>query len=332
MDINIAKNKYNKYKMKYLNLKKIEKIIKYNNIKINMEQIGGKVENIVYFHYPCNDGLAAAWVAQKKLKEDNVQFELRNYSHGDKIDVTMKNVNIYFLDMAPSIDIYQELKENNSVYVLDHHKSNVKDYAGLPDKNVRFDMNLSGVGLAWEWFYPNEEMPLFVKMIQGRDLFKFDYDNINEFSETLNLEMDTRRSIKEQLKIFDDLFYNKHKLTEYIEFGEPLLRKKMIKIEALAERNIKNIYLYEGHKLCMVNCDSELGSDLGSNLTQRPECDFAILWNYDHVYEKYNISMRSSDKVDVSIICKKFGGGGHPNASGCKLNVHPVEVFGKEKL
>ena len=343
--MDIYKNKYLKYKTLYKKLKQkqINKINK-NRMSIeqlnienltlspNLEQTGGqKSKNIVYFHYPCNDGLAAAWVAKLKLSKEDSNLDLKPYSHGDQLDLSLENKTIYFLDMAPSIENYKILKEKNSVIVLDHHKSNQRDYESLDDKNVSFNMNLSGVGLAWEWFFPKEEMPLFLQMIQGRDLFKFDIEHINEFSESLNLEMLSNKKFQDQLKLFDDLYNIKSKLNEYIDLGKPLLKQKQIKIKMLGDKNIKNIYIYEGHKLVMVNVDSDYASDLGSNLSSRPECDFAILWNYDHIYEKYNVSMRSSDKVDVSVICKKFGGGGHPNASGCKLEEHPVVVFGKVK-
>lgn len=311
--------------------------------QLNLEQTGGRQsKNIIYFHYPCNDGLAAAWVAKLKLSKEDSNLDLRPYSHGDQLDLSIENKTIYFLDMAPSIENYKILKEKNSVIVLDHHKSNQRDYESLEDKNVSFNMNLSGVGLAWEWFFPKEKIadglyisketiPLFLQMIQGRDLFKFDIEHINEFSESLNLEMLSNKRFEDQLKLFDDLYNIKSKLNEYIELGKPLLKQKQLKVQMLGDKNIKNIYIYEGHKLCMVNVDYDLASDLGSNLSSRPECDFAILWNYDHINEKYNVSMRSTDKVDVSVICKKFGGGGHPNASGCRLEEHPVVVFGKVK-
>lgn len=34
---------------------------------------------------------------------------------------------------------------------------------------------------------------------------------------------------------------------------------------------------------------------------------------------KFKVSMRSAEKVDVSDICKKFGGGGHARAAGCMI-------------
>ena len=348
--MDIFLNKYLKYKNKYKKLKKKLLVYRKNYFmtseeNINLDQTGGKnnknTKNIVYFHYPCNDGLAAAWVAKLKLSKEDSNLDLRPYSHGNQLDLSLENKMIYFLDMAPSIENYKILKEKNTVLVLDHHKSNQIAYEGLDDKNVFFDMNLSGVGLAWQWFFPKEAIadglytskeaiPLFLQMIQGRDLFKFELDNINEFTETLNLEILANKNIDNQFKLFDDLYNIKGKLNEYIDLGKPLLKQKQLKVQLLGDINIKKIYIYEGHKLCMANVDSDYASDLGSNLSSRPECDFAILWNYDHINEKYNVSMRSTNKVDVSVICKKFGGGGHPNASGCKLEEHPVIIFGKK--
>ena len=67
--------------------------------------------------------------------------------------------------------------------------------------------------------------------------------------------------------------------------------------------------------------------NITKKICQYDNCDFAILWRYDHIYEKYNLSMRSNNKVDVSEICKKFGGGGHKNAAGCSITKHPIKVF-----
>jgi nanoRNase/pAp phosphatase (c-di-AMP/oligoRNAs hydrolase) len=77
----------------------------------------------------------------------------------------------------------------------------------------------------------------------------------------------------------------------------------------------------------MANVENDLVSDCGNKLSTKYNCDFDILWRYDHEYEKYNLSFRSNDKVYVSVICKKFGGGGHKNAAGCTINEHPLKIF-----
>lgn len=46
--------------------------------------------------------------------------------------------------------------------------------------------------------------------------------------------------------------------------------------------------------------------------------------------KRYKVSMRSKGVVDVAVICSRFGGGGHKNASGCTIDGDLMEV--KEQL
>ncbi len=46
-------------------------------------------------------------------------------------------------------------------------------------------------------------------------------------------------------------------------------------------------------------------------------------------HESYKISFRSKGKIDVSLCASRFGGGGHPNASGCRLNGNYYDVLDK---
>ena len=63
------------------------------------------------------------------------------------------------------------------------------------------------------------------------------------------------------------------------------------------------------------------------------DCDFVILWSYNHNEEQYSYSLRSKDdKIDVGEIAKIFNGGGHRNASGLRNNKSPKELFNSEKL
>ena len=87
------------------------------------------IKNVIYFHYPCQDGLASAWVATKSIKDYNLVF----HKHGNTYNTDYSNKTIYFLDMAPPIDVYNKLKENNTVYILDHQLIN--DYYYLGDEN-----------------------------------------------------------------------------------------------------------------------------------------------------------------------------------------------------
>ena len=59
-------------------------------------------------------------------------------------------------------------------------------------------------------------------------------------------------------------------------------------------------------------------SEIGSRLS--PDCDFAMIWYYDHVGHNIRVSLRSfHENTDVSEIAKNFGGGGHKKAAGFVL-------------
>ena len=46
----------------------------------------------------------------------------------------------------------------------------------------------------------------------------------------------------------------------------------------------------------------------------------------EYEQSRFRVSLRSSDKVNVSQIAKEFGGGGHPNAAGCQIDGMPEDV------
>jgi oligoribonuclease NrnB/cAMP/cGMP phosphodiesterase (DHH superfamily) len=69
-------------------------------------------------------------------------------------------------------------------------------------------------------------------------------------------------------------------------------------------------------------------SEIGSRLA--PDCDFAMIWYYDHETAYIKVSLRAfHDTVDVSEVSKKFGGGGHKKAAGFTLDegTHVENIF-----
>ena len=61
-----------------------------------------------------------------------------------------------------------------------------------------------------------------------------------------------------------------------------------------------------------------------------PDCDFAMIWYYDHDDRMVKVSLRAfHDHIDVSEIAKKYGGGGHKKAAGFTLpgDAHVDDLF-----
>ena len=71
-------------------------------------------------------------------------------------------------------------------------------------------------------------------------------------------------------------------------------------------------------KVLVVN-SSHWMSEIGARLA--PDCDFAVIWYYDHQDKINKVSLRAfHDTLDVSEIAKQFGGGGHKKAAGFQIS------------
>lgn len=279
--------------------------------------------DIVFFHYPCQDGLSSAWIVKYYYKLYNKIINLLPIQHGDNFDYNFRNKNILFVDFSPNDIIISDLIKYNNIYILDHHiseKVRMEKY-----DFARIDITKAGVRLTWEYFF-DANIPLFLEMIEDRDLWIYKNNNSRDFCEGLYFSYNCLETIEEKLTLFDNLIENQNiEIDKFIQLGSILNLNKNIKIQNIIS-NIKK-YKFRGYNVCMYNCSHEMVSDIGNALTSNL-CDLAVLWRYDHNNEEYNYSLRSNNIVDCSKLAKELlSGGGHLNAAGGKSKYHPTELF-----
>lgn len=289
--------------------------------------------DIVFFHYPCQDGLASAWIANLFHSNLYKNIELYPIQHGSPIDMEkIEGKKVLFCDYAPEISILEQIEEKAKlIQILDHHKT-AEDI--LKNKSyATFDMKKSGVGLSWDYFFGDLELPQFLEMIQDRDLWTWKIENSREFTSGLFALCDTcfPYDFEKLFEIFNNIYNDINKFNECITLGTIMNKINLNKATNIAKLSIKRIDTYEGFKVCIVNCPSQYSSDVGNILSSNENVDFAVLWNYNHPKEEYYVSLRSCNKVDVSQIAKKYGGGGHANASGFSTKINPTELFIKNE-
>lgn len=285
--------------------------------------------DIVLFHYPCQDGLTSGWITDHYHKTHNQTIELYPIQHGTAIEYSrLESKRVLFCDYAPSLEILNELEKiATTITILDHH---ISAKNALENKSYAvFDMNKSGAGLTWSYFYPDIETPKFIQMVQDRDIWTWKLPNSRPFTAGLytmcqscnTYEFDTI------FKIFDEFFANIENVNKCIELGIIVDKVSMNKANGIAKDHVKKIDVWRDHKVCIVNCFADLSSDVGDIIGSNENVDFVVLWNYNHPTSEYRISLRSKNKVDVSKIAKEFGGGGHVNASGFSTKTNPINLF-----
>lgn len=290
----------------------------------------------IAFHNPCIDGLSSAWVAFTALVASGkvaesitlIGLDNRQISDTPTFIEQFRDKTVLMVDYAPPKAILEQVVPVcKGFYLLDHHITNRDDLAGLP--YAHFDMGKSGVGLTWDYFYGESkpEMPMFLQLIQDRDLWTKLFPESDAFNNGLSFVLAEKKTFLDKFTVFDELSSSPDKMTEILTIGKLLYEKRNRDVSYYVSQATQKQYTWEEKQVYISNCPTELISDLGNALANRNDCHFAVLWNYNHANEEYRISLRSANKVDVSAICKRYGGGGHPNASGMTSKLHPSVLF-----
>jgi len=264
------------------------------------------MKTYVIYHKNCYDGFCAAWIAKKALPADTI-FIPANY--GDTVPDIAPGSEIYILDFSYPKPVLQSLHfESKKLVVLDHHKTAQANLEGL-DYCI-FDMDRSGAGMTWDYFFPNEPRPRLVNYVEDRDLWRFKLGGTREvFEWVASFPMDFDKWDELSAELTKDDWY-------VLMEGGAILRYVNQKIEiACKEAMMVEI---AGYTVPVVNVPYSMGSDCCERLLELyPEAPFSAYYLMRGDGEQqWGLRGRSSDDFDVSEIAKQFGGGGHKKASG----------------
>lgn len=284
---------------------------------------------ICIYHGNCADGFAAAWAVYERFRRDeqNIDFHAGVYGE-DPPDVTHKRVLI--VDFSYSLTILNTMAMvAKDVLVLDHHKTAAAELDGIagpsswsawadgdfPGKlGVVFDMDRSGAGITWDFFFPetNKTRPPLIDHIEDRDLWRFKLEGTREIHSTLTsypYDFDTWTALMDT----DPMLL--------INDGTAIERKHFKDIEellAVCERTM----IIHSWAVPVASLPYTMSSDAGHMMCQGEP--FAAC--YIDTAKGRIFSLRSdSNGIDVSEIAKQYGGGGHKHAAGFEVpRDHPL--------
>ena len=279
------------------------------------------------YHGNCADGFGAAWVVRKALGD--VDFHAGVYQEAPP-DVTGRDVLLVdFSYKFPVLD--QMAAKANSILVLDHHKTAAADLelAGCAGSSWQqhltnayqdrgegvtrslyalFDMDRSGAGIVWDYFFPNEDRPTLLNHIEDRDLWRFALPRTREIQANVF-------SYPYDFKVWDMLMQARPE--DLIKDGEAIERKHFKDIAELV-KVCRREMMIGGIIVPVASLPYTLTSDAGHLMaTEHPSKVGACYWDTP---EGRVFSQRSTnDGPDVSEIAKLYGGGGHPHASEFRI-------------
>lgn len=241
-------------------------------------------------------------LSENKDVNDNVKNNL------DKYDF------IYVVDLNISEELADFIEANykEKIMILDHHLSCMNKYSFI---EVNAEGKESGTSLYYKYLLNNynnnllnrESTKMLVEHVRTMDIYDFSKTSKEEAEK---LEMIFKIYGKDR---FIDKFYN------VIINDLELYSKEDLNLVELEKERIKR-YIEEKEFMEISLDNKRVGvvfaeryiSELGNYLINKYDyLDYIVLINIDK-----KISYRGNGKVDLSVIAKKFGGGGHINAAG----------------
>ena len=256
--------------------------------------------------------------------DNKVEEFINSDEEYDKLFITDISVKKELADVLNNV--------SDKVILLDHHKTalwlNEYPFAlvQVEDESVG---KMCGAYLFYEYLKKNHEefndtlaLKLFVKYVRMYDTWEWKekYDNIipkrlndlmymdgpNEFIDKMIYRLGNN------LSIFDDTDLMKLQIEQtYIN-------------SYVAQKNetlIVNDDLFAEYTVGITFADKYI-SELGNKLCElHPELDFVVLINMSTLAVSYRTV---KDDLDLSDIAKRFGGGGHPKASGSRFDASIV--------
>lgn len=300
--------------------------------------------SVCYYHNDCFDGTAAAMVVKTAVKD--VVLIPADYGNVPNVDDVMDAV-VYVVDFSFSDEVFELLLTlAEKVIVMDHHKSakpileRAAELAKVlsPESQFLYNVECSGALIAWSYFYPDRFTPPLILHVSDRDLWAFTREDTREVMAGLSvlknepetwyaaIGLDSAGSVRDIEHRMET--YRQHCLS----IGQCILTRDATIIDALLKNNVRTMQKQVpnptiGEPYIVLNCGvvniprqftSEAMSTL---LASRPDLDFAVGYYRDgEGIFRYSLRSRSGSDVDVSDICKIYGGGGHKHAAGFKYD------------
>jgi oligoribonuclease NrnB/cAMP/cGMP phosphodiesterase (DHH superfamily) len=143
----------------------------------------------VLYHANCTDGSGAALAAYIALGDAATYIPVQY--NKPVPDMPLATV-IYMVDFSYPKEILLQLADSAQVVVIDHHKTAKAALEDIDHPNIQvwFDMEQSGATMAWKYFHADRAVPLLLRHIEDRDLWKFKLEGSKEIHRGLGMYPD----------------------------------------------------------------------------------------------------------------------------------------------
>lgn len=227
-----------------------------------------------------------------------------------------------------------DLRDRCTLVWIDHHKSAIEEadkvLASWPNRFPVFsgvrEIGKAGCELTWNFLFPHDEAPPVVWLLGRYDVWDLEYPSVLAFQYGMRL-FDTN---PENQDFWGRYFKCEDAMTDPVV--GTMARGKVV-MDYVGQENAKYAkacafeVAFEGLRCIAIN-KMLTNSQVFDTVWDRDKYHAMITFGFRH--GKWTFSMYSDrEDVDVSEICKRYGGGGHKGASGFQCDHIPFQLGGE---
>jgi len=265
----------------------------------------------ICFHHNDPDGHASGAIVKYALGNDVTLIESDYDGTPIPWDLVEQAEQIIVTDFSFPMDDMKRLAEGRELVWIDHHKSAMLEFKGIADKwpGIR-DISEAACVLTWKYFFPERPVPKAIVLIGDRDIWRWAEEDTGAFNESVyNQDHHAGNAAFWEPLLEDDQTV----LAKMIEDGAWLREISLRRVDhMMAARSFE--VRFEAHHTLVVNTRGN--GDVGNYGRDR---GYEIVYTYVDEMQVGGLTTvvtLFSNKIDVSVIAKRYGGGGHAGAAG----------------
>lgn len=278
------------------------------------------------------DGYCSGAVVRRKYPD----CKLIGWDYGQPLPdfKEMVGEDVVMIDISFPIPDILRLSDISRLTIIDHHISFKKEVDQLTDNQKDsfkyiYQLGIAACEIGWKYFFPDEKLPRAVELLGKYDTWRKD-EEWDEF--VLPFQYGMRQICTDPLTFPMKLLEGGSdyevggRIVPIIDNGKAILSYQEQQDMLACQRSSFEIE-FEGLRAICLN-QGAFSSNTLQTVYDPEKHDVMVGFQYNGKF--WNVSLRSAkDEVDVSVIAKSRGGGGHKAAAGFEAKTFE-EIFDKD--
>ena len=281
------------------------------------------------FYHNDHDGHASGAIV--KLANPACEMFEFDYSGVFPMSKIVPGEVVFMVDISLGVNDMKILNDQCDLIYIDHHKSAIMDFksAGLKLKGLTdISDNTAACELTWMYLFPDLDMPEVVSIIAN-------YDTWNLSDEVLDLEYGLRSidtNPATSMELWKDLFENNKPNNIFSSDAIEDISDDGVTIRQYLELYndkyvIPNMFVveFEGLQFLTIN-HPRTDSTIFDGVFDKKIHDAMMVFRRCKNDWAISLYGGKDNKNDLSVIAKKYGGGGHMSSSGFRVKNLPFQI------